>query len=143
MSDRILGLILLILSAAYAIGARAMEVGFLSDPVGPRTFPYLIAAIMGASSLWLILRPDPEPAWPSRGFWVPFGLALLSLVAYAYLLVPLGFIVTTALEMTLLSMLFGAKPRQAAVGGLSFSVLVYLLFTQVLGVPLPVGRIFG
>lgn len=64
-------------------------------------------------------------------------------MAYAYLLVPLGFIVTTALEMTLLSMLFGAKPRQAAVGGLSFSVLVYLLFTQVLGVPLPVGRIFG
>lgn len=109
MSDRILGLVLLILSAAYAIGARAMEVGFLSDPVGPRTFPYPIALILGISSLWLILRPDPEPAWPGRGFWVLFGLVLLSLVAYAYLLVPLGFIVMTTLEMTLLSLLFGAR----------------------------------
>ncbi|HEU4741283.1 MAG TPA: tripartite tricarboxylate transporter TctB family protein [Meiothermus sp.] len=143
MSDRILGLVLLILSAAYALGARAMEVGFLSDPVGPRTFPYLIAAILGISSLWLILRPDPEPEWPGRSFWIPLGLVLLSLVAYAYLLVPLGFIITTALEMTLLSLLFGAKPGQAAAGGLSFSVLVYLLFTQALSVPLPVGRIFG
>ncbi len=143
MSDRILGLVLLVLSTAYAIGAWTMEVGFLSDPVGPRAFPYLIAAIMGAASLWLILRPDPDPAWPARGFGVRLGLVLLSLVAYAYLLVPLGFIVTTALEMTLLSVLFGARPDQAAAGGLSFSVLVYLLFTRVLGVPLPVGKIFG
>jgi putative tricarboxylic transport membrane protein len=98
---------------------------------------------MALSSLYLILRPDPSPSWPGRGFWLPFGLVLLSLVAYAYLLVPLGFMLATSLEMILLSLIFGAKPLQAAIGSISFSVIVYVLFTQALSVPLPTGKIFG
>jgi putative tricarboxylic transport membrane protein len=143
MADRIVGLLLFFGAVAYAWMASRLEVGFFADTVGPKPFPYIIGAGMALSSLYLMLRPDPSPSWPGRSFWLPFALVLLSLVAYAYLLVPLGFIIATSLEMILLSLIFGAKPLQAALGGMGFSGLIYLLFTYGLGVPLPVGKIFG
>ena len=143
MADRTVGILLLLGAAAYAWAASRLEVGFFADTVGPKPFPYIIGAGMALSSLYLILRPDPNPSLPGRSFWLPFSVVLVSLIAYAYLLVPLGFIVATSLEMILLSLIFGAKPLQAALGGISFSVLIYLLFTQGLSVPLPVGKIFG
>jgi putative tricarboxylic transport membrane protein len=143
MTDRVVGILILLLSLGYAVEASRMQVGFLSDPLGPRPFPYIIAVLVGTSSLWLIFKPDPNPTWPPRGFWLPLGLVLLSLVAYAYLVVPLGFILTTTLEMTLLSLLFGARWWQGLLGALTFTLAVYFLFTEGLGVTLPVGRIFG
>ncbi len=143
MTDRIVGALFLLLAVAYALEASRMQVGFLSDPLGPRPFPYIIAALVGLSALWLLFRPDPDPTWPPRHLWPTFGLVLLSLVAYAYLLLPLGFILTTTLEMTLLSLLFGARWWQGLGGALAFTLAVYFLFTEGLGVSLPVGRIFG
>lgn len=143
LSDRILGGLLLLLAIGYGLMASRFEVGILSDPVGPKPFPYLIAIGMGLASLWLLLRPDANPKWPAPSFWLPFGLVLLSLVAYAYLLVPLGFILTTTLEMTLLSFLFGARLWVGFLAALAFSLAVYFLFTGGLNVPLPVGKIFG
>ncbi len=143
MADRMVGALVLLLAMGYALVASSMQVGFLSDPLGPRPFPYIIATLMGLSALWLLLKPDPNPSWPERGFWLPFGLVLASLVAYAYLIVPLGFILTTTLEMTLLSVLFGARWWQGLGGALAFTLVVYFLFTEGLGVTLPAGRIFG
>lgn len=143
MADRIVGIFLLLVSIGYAWMASQLQVGFLSDPVGPKTFPYIIAALVGLSSLYLIIKPDPNPKWPESKFWLPFALVLVSLVAYAYLIVPLGFIVTTTLEMTLLSVLFGARPLQGLLSAAAFSLVVYFLFTQGLSVTLPVGKIFG
>jgi len=143
MTDRILGALILLLALGYGLEASRMQVGLLSDPLGPRPFPYIIALLVGLSALWLLFRPDPDPAWPPLGFWPVLGLVLLSLVAYAYLVVPLGFILTTTLEMTLLSLLFGARWWQGLGGALAFTLAVYFLFTEGLGVTLPVGRIFG
>lgn len=142
-TDRIVGVLLLLLSIAYGWTASRFEVGMLSDPVGPKPFPYLIAVCTAAASLWLILRPDPDPQWPPARFWLSLGLVLGSLVAYAYLLVPLGFIVVTTLEMTLLAVLFGARWWQGLAAGLAFSLVVYFLFTAGLNVPLPAGKIWG
>ncbi|MCS7068304.1 MAG: tripartite tricarboxylate transporter TctB family protein [Meiothermus sp.] len=143
MTDRIVGALFFLLAVGYALEASRMQVGFLSDPLGPRPFPYIIAVLVGLSALWLLFKPDPEPDWPPRRFWPVLGLVLLSLVAYAYLIVPLGFIVTTTLEMTLLAVLFGARWWQGLGGALAFTLGIYLLFTQGLGVSLPAGRIFG
>jgi len=143
MTDRIVGVLVLLLAAGYALVASGMQVGFLPDPLGPRSFPYIIAILVSVSALWLLFKPDPDPGWPERGFWLPFGLVLTSIVAYAYLIVPLGFILTTTLEMTLLSMLFGARWWHGLLGALAFTLVVYFLFTEGLGVPLPAGRIWG
>lgn len=143
MTDRITGLLILLLALGYGLEASRMQVGFLSDPLGPRPFPYIIALLVGLSALWLLFKPDPEPTWPPPRFWPVLGLVLLSLVAYAYLVVPLGFVLTTTLEMTLLSVLFGARWWQGLSGALAFTLVVYFLFTEGLGVTLPMGRIFG
>jgi putative tricarboxylic transport membrane protein len=136
-------MLVLLLAVGYALVASRMQVGFLSDPLGPRPFPYIIATLMSLSALWLLFKPDPNPTWPEPRFWLSFSLVLASLVAYAYLIVPLGFILTTTLEMTLLSVLFGARWWQGLGGALAFTLAVYFLFTEGLGVPLPAGRIFG
>ncbi|WP_027881697.1 tripartite tricarboxylate transporter TctB family protein [Meiothermus rufus] len=143
MVDRVVGTVVLLLTLGYAWEASRMQVGFLSDPLGPRPFPYLIAALLGLSAFWLLFRPDPNPTWPPRSAWRSFALVLLSLVAYAYLVVPLGFILTTTLEMALLSYLFGARFWPGLGGALAFTLVVYFLFTEGLGVSLPVGRVFG
>jgi putative tricarboxylic transport membrane protein len=143
MTDRVAGALVLLLALGYGLEASRMQVGLLSDPLGPWPFPYIIAILLGLSALWLLLKPDPDPTWPPPRFWPVLGLVLLSLVAYAYLVVPLGFILTTTLEMTLLSLLFGARWWQGLAGALPFTLGVYFLFTEGLGVTLPVGRIFG
>lgn len=143
MTDRLVGVLLIAVAAGYAWIARGYEAGFFSDPVGPRVFPYLIGGLLGLSGLWLVIRPDPNPAWLPSSRWLSFVLVLVSLVIYAYLLVPLGFIVSTFLEMSLLSLLFGARWWQATGSALLFSLAVYFLFTEALGVTLPTGRLFN
>lgn len=143
MTDRLIGTFLMVIAAGYAWVTRGYEAGFFSDPVGPRVFPYLIGGLLGLSGLWLVIKPDPNPSWPPASQWLSFGLVLISLVGYAYLLVPLGFILATFLEMSLLSMLFGARWWQALGSALLFSLAVYFLFTEALGVTLPTGRLFN
>jgi putative tricarboxylic transport membrane protein len=142
-STRVAGLVLLILAVGYGLQAQRFEATAMGDPLGPRAFPVVLAVLTGAISLYLVARPDAEgEAWPSRGLWGRIGLVLLSFVAYAYLLVPLGFIVATILEVTALSLLFRGPPLWSVVGAVAFSFATYALFVYALGLPLPAGWLF-
>ena len=61
MSDRIFGVLGILLAAFLIWGALRIELSFISDPVGPRSFPIVIGAVLGLSSLAILLRPDIEP----------------------------------------------------------------------------------
>lgn len=61
MTDRIVGALILLLALGYGLEASRMQVSFLSDPLGPRPFPYIIAILVGLSALWLLFKPDPNP----------------------------------------------------------------------------------
>ena len=65
MSDRIFGVFGILLAIGFAISALAIEESFLSDAVGPKAFPLIIAAILGLASAVIVLRPDAEPQWPA------------------------------------------------------------------------------
>ena len=138
MSDRLTGLVLLALAVAYGFTASGFQ-AMIGDPLGPSVFPLVLAVPMGVFSLYLMLRPDPEPAWP-RG-WPLFkqAAALAVFVAYAYLLEPLGFIVTSFLAVIALGCLLGATLRQAATAGLGIAVVLFVLFHYLLSLPLPTG----
>ena len=138
MSDRIAGLILLALAVAYGVTASGFQ-AMIGDPLGPSVFPLVLAFPMGALSLYLLLRPDPEPAWPRGWPLLKQAAAIGVFIAYAFLLEPLGFIVTTFIAVIALGSLLGATLVQAAAAGLGIAVVLFILFHYALSLPLPTG----
>lgn len=143
MSDRIAGILIVLFALFYGLEALRLKSGFASGPIGPKEFPLILAAALVVTALFLLFTVDPEPDWPLRSSWLNLGVVVASFVAYAYLLVPTGFIAATTLATGLVSQRFGAKAWQALVTGFVASLALYVLFVYALGIPLPVGKIFG
>lgn len=139
MSDRIFGGIGLVLAIFFGIQATMIEAAFISDVVGPSVFPIVIAVIMAISSLYFLLKPDPEPDWPQAGRLAEIGLAALAMFAYAQLLPVLGFVVATVFAAGYLSWRLGARPLESALVGLGSSIGIYVVFHLVLGLSLARG----
>ena len=138
MSDRLAGLVLLALAVAYGVTASGYQ-AMIGDPLGPAVFPVVLAIPLGLLSLYLVVRPGPEADWPRGRALLKQVLALVAFVAYAYLLEPLGFLVSTFLAVVALGCLLGARLRQAAVAGAGIAVVLFVLFDSLLGLPLPAG----
>ncbi|MDO3721586.1 tripartite tricarboxylate transporter TctB family protein [Marinobacter sp. chi1] len=138
--DRVLGLILLVLALAYGWGAQQWPEPFGgAEEVGPETFPTLLAIVLGLSSLYLMFKPDPDAEWPLGKTAAELGLAMVILVAYAFLLEPLGFIPATTLAVGALSWRMGAKLLPAFMTGLISAVVVFVIFNYGLSLSLPAG----
>ncbi len=142
MTDRMTGGLMLVLSVVYAYQATHFNVGFMADPIGPKAFPLIIAAFMFLVSLYLVFRPDPEPEWPVRRVWINKGLVLVSFVLYAYALVPLGFLLSTTLQVTFLAFMFKGKIWKGLAAAVVASLILYSIFVYLLGIPLPLGKIW-
>lgn len=143
MTDRITGGLLLIVTLGYGYQAYHLKVGFMSDPIGPKAFPLIIAGLLTLISLYLLVKPDEEPDWPVWKVWRNKSFVLISFVFYAYALVSLGFLLATTLEITFLAFMFQGKPWKGLVTGIVSSLLLYTMFVHILGIPLPLGKIFG
>lgn len=139
MSDRIFGGFGLLLAAFFAWGASRIELSFISDPVGPRSFPYIIAAVMALASLVIMLRPDEAPRWPGLGRLAEIAVAAGAMTAYALLLPELGFLIATALASAFLTWRLGTRPFQSIVAGVLTSVGIYAVFHLILGLSLAKG----
>lgn len=139
MGDRVLGGVSLALAAFYAWQATLIETSFISDPVGPKTFPIIIAALFALAGLTILLRPDAAPHWPPLGRLAEIGAGLGVMIAYIYLLPAAGFVVSTALASAYLSWRLGAAPLAAALAGLATSGGIYVVFHLILGLTLATG----
>ena len=136
ISYRIFGLVIVIVALGYVLSATGIQTSFLSDPVGPRTFPYMIGGVMALCCLTVLVRPDPDPEWPGPRTFGALLLTVVALVAYAYLLKPLGFLIPTALAAGFLSYQISPRPVQAIITGLVLSAGLFLLFKYALGLGL-------
>ncbi len=145
LTDRITGIILLIFALWYMWQATLLNVPSIAiDTLGPKTFPLFLGGLLAVLSLYLILKPDPNPPWPTDTMaWLKMGLIIVSLVAYGYLIEPLGFIMATTLEMTALAYLFKGSILKALISSLLFSVFLFFLFSYLLSLRLPIGIIFA
>ena len=139
MSDRIFGIFGVLLAIGYAFAAFAIQESFLSDAVGPKAFPLIIATILGLCSLVMALRPDPEPVWPPLGRLVEIGAAVVVMILYAQLLPVIGFIIATAFAAAYLSWRLGSQIIGALMTGVGTSVGIYVVFHLVLGLSLARG----
>ncbi|MBT6414957.1 tripartite tricarboxylate transporter TctB family protein [Candidatus Puniceispirillum sp.] len=136
MSDRITGLIVAVLALAFFAGASQLESPFFADPVGPKTFPYIIAAIAFISGVTMVVLPDPEPQWPGLVMLGRILIAVVVLVFYAYALKPLGFLLPTALAAGALSYQIVPNRTAATLIGISLSGGLFIIFKFALGLGL-------
>ena len=139
-SDRIFGLVMATVALAYIASATQIQTSFLSDPVGSKTFPILIGIVCALSAMFMVLKPDPEPDWPAFRTFGALLLAVIVLVAYAYALKPLGFLLPTAVAAGALSFQISPKVKTAILSGLGLSIGLFLLFKYALDlglVPFP------
>lgn len=142
MSDRIAGIFLVALSIGYLLLASTYTAEFFSDPLGARFVPGMVGTFLLVASGSLIVR-RPEPAeWPDGGTLLSLAIALAGFVAYALVLEPFGFVVSTTLVFTLFAALFGAALWKGFLTGVLFSSVLYLLFVRALSLYLPIGDLF-
>lgn len=141
-TDRVAGILLLLLGGSVALEARTFRVAFLTDPLGPRALPLLVAGLLGACGLVLLRRPGPEPAWPRAQGLLRGSAGAGVFLVYSLLMQPLGFGASTVGAVAGLGILFGGPPRRVLVTGIVTTVLLWLLFVPLLGIPLPTGWLF-
>ncbi|MEZ5778055.1 MAG: tripartite tricarboxylate transporter TctB family protein [Paracoccaceae bacterium] len=139
MGDRIFGGIGFALAAFFIWQATRIQTSFISDPVGPKTFPIIIGLLLGVSSIAIILRPDEKPNWPPLGRLAEIGIAAVILLVYAYALPQAGFVISTALAAAFLSWRLGTRPLHAILSGIATSFGIYVVFHLILGLSLAKG----
>jgi putative tricarboxylic transport membrane protein len=135
-ADRIFGLVMMVLALGYILSATTIRSSFMSDPVGPRVFPYLVGGVTILCALMMVLRPDSDVEWPLGKTLLNLCVALAALVAYALMIKPLGFILPTIIVSGILSYQISPKPAVAAMTGVGLGFGLYVMFKFVLGLGL-------
>ena len=136
MSDRIFGLVVVLVALAFIASATQIQTSFLSDPVGPKAFPILVGSVAALCGVIMILRPDQEPEWPQLRTLGALLVSVFVLVAYAYLLKPLGFLIPTTIVAGVLSYQINPRIGPAAIAGVGLSVGLFVVFKFILGLSL-------
>jgi putative tricarboxylic transport membrane protein len=121
---------------AYIASATQIQTSFLSDPVGSKAFPIIIGAVAALCGLVLMIKPDPDPSWPVTQTLISLVVAVGVLIAYAYLLRPMGFLIPTAFAAAILSYQISPRIGPATLAGFSLSVGLFVLFKFALGLGL-------
>ena len=159
LGPRLLALALLALAALLIVSALGIARGGGYSVIGPATIPLVVAVgllvLAGVFALRTTVVPDVElgalaAEEEAVTHWPTVGLSAAALVGYALafdgvaigpLDVPgLGYIVATALFLPLAARILGSRsPVRDVIVGIGIAVLVYLGFTEFLGVRLPAG----
>lgn len=143
MTDLAVGLAAVGLGIYLAVGSFTIQLGSGYDRIGPRFFPYLVAAGLILSGSWLAFVTRNRKKTEDRGgrtralplIWLTLGL-LLSLV----LLEPAGFVLSSSVLFWMVARSFRSeRPVRDAGVALVLSTLVYFTFTRGLGLVLPAG----
>jgi putative tricarboxylic transport membrane protein len=138
-SDRIFATIVLAASLGMMWATTRIEESFIQDPLGPKSFPMLIAVLMAASAVVMYLKPDADPHWPGLYKFLELVATTGVLIAYAQLLPIAGFVLATTCASSFLTWRLGGTARQSAIGGVSTAVGIFLLFQYALGVNMAKG----
>jgi putative tricarboxylic transport membrane protein len=133
----------LLVLAALAIAASTAAMGGVAgySPVGPKTFPYIIAVglfglgVLTAVEAWRGDFPDREPQALGPMAWIVGGLAVQMLTMKT-----VGFSIATGLLFAAAARGFGKGPLWQTVPiGIVFSFVVWLIFSKGLQLTLPGG----
>jgi len=139
MSDRIFGIIGLLIAAAYAWQAKQIHLSFISDNLGPKAFPWLIAAAIAICSLYILIRPEISQGWPIKNKLFKIFIVIFSMIVYAWSLEYIGFVLATTFLSAFLAWQLGATIKSSLIFGCAISIAVFVLFHLVLGLTMAKG----
>lgn len=142
MIDRLFGVFLLCLGLYVLYGGLSLEVPFSYDPLGPTAFPIALGAVLALLSVVIIVKPR-EVHFPALNTNLKTLLIVLLLFVYQLSFNFLGFLLSTALLVFCIAKIFKGTTPQALSAGVGVSGVVYLIFSFLLEVPLPVGSLFA
>ena len=154
MSDRMhfIGtLCLIVLFAAYGLEALTIPLfpGQENEPFKPRTMPVALALVglllAGIRAVQLLSATGQRDAGFLRGLnWQSVIRLVLVMLAYGFLMVPLGFVIATTLFLAAGFLILGERRRSVLLFlPLAFSVFFFLLMTEGLGLYLAPGSVWG
>lgn len=139
MSDRIFGGLGLLFSIFYIWQATLVQDSFMTDVVGPRTFPYILGAGLALTSLVIALKPDVAAHWPAGRQLFELAMTVAVMGIYAWALPNVGFLTATAIASAYLTWRLGTSRLTSVVFGISTSVGIYAIFKLILGLSLADG----
>jgi len=142
MIDRAFGIFLFLLGLFILYGGLSLEVPFAYDPLGPKTFPVIIGIALALLSIVVIVKPK-QAHFPAFNTNIKTVIIVVLLVIYEMIFNVLGFLLATSLLVFCLSKIFKGTTLQAFGSAIGVSIVVYLLFSYLLDVQLPVGTIFA
>jgi putative tricarboxylic transport membrane protein len=138
----IAAVVLVVLSGTFLVGVFDIRSPKGLDPAGPRFFPLLVTTAWLLLSLGYLvegLRSPRSKDQGDRSWFEPVALSGL-LVLYAFLVVPLGYMLATALLFFVAARVLGSRQvARDAIVAVVMAVAVYIAFTQFLDISLPEG----
>ena len=141
MSDRILGAACIAVGAAMAWAAKDYAAPISYEPVGPRAFPLLLAALLAIGGAWLLVRPGANDRWLHEVPLRPLAGVIVAVFVYVLLFQWLGFTLATIVMAVPVGMAFGGSLLQSLGGGVGLGLVAFFLFDKALDVVLPTGML--
>jgi len=141
-ADRLFGIFLLLLGAYVFYGGLNIEVPFAYDPLGPSAFPIGMGAVLFVLSLFVIAKPKATQ-FPNLNTKLKTVVIVILLIIYQAIFNQLGFIISTLLLVYAISTIFKGTPKQALGSAIGVSISVYILFKNLLDIPLPTGELIA
>lgn len=159
MTNILSGLVLLVFSAVFWLGADAIPKSPLSGSVGADGLPKLLAVTLAVLSVglilqsWLLMRRSTaagkpvavggEGEEPPRRHMRAFGILAIGF-GFAAIFEYAGYFASVAVLLIAVAIFYGVRSsRKLLVYGLAGAAVFYLIFVKLLGVVMPTGEIPG
>jgi len=152
--DRVLAVILLVISGFFAVEANMLPASNLQRDPGPKIFPWIGCGILALCAIYLLVKPGPDSKRMklSKEEWKRLGIMLAIYLFLAIGTLLFGVIVTFPIALFIVSYLFSKSSRpdmpkmKRIITTLIYTVCVsgaiYLIYVVALDVRLKSGILF-
>jgi len=143
--NRIAGIFFLGIGIFFSLYSRSVEIGTWNEP-GPGFLPFWAGITLSIMAAFLLIgsfkgRGPLRPSFfPEAASWKRVLMTFLALIAYNFLLTPLGFFLTTLLFIGfLLRFIFPQTIPRTLIVAFASAIVARLLFINFLETQLPKG----
>lgn len=148
-THRIAGTGVAMIAALLAAGLPGIDAQGGYAGLSPRFLPTMVTLVLGALAVLLLLRPDAVPRHqtpqePGRDALLRLSTLLAGLLLHMALVGLIGFVAAGTMLMVLVARGFGSRrPLRDALVGLALTLPLWVVFTRLLGLSLPLVPVLG